>query len=195
MSHTITCPFCEKQIASDSAHCPECSLANPLGAGLQELKDQVADRNLIIAIKKMREMCSGLGLADAKYAIEKLVAHKGPFPQSIDELLVFTHRSPQLEGSPLSNPSSSTNDKGYPKNHQTSSSVTNENSRPSRSSLGCGSQILCGIIAVPLTFGLLASFGLEGDILWGAALFGSFIVWGILTTTLNFLKTGRFEAF
>lgn len=195
MSHTITCPFCEKLIASDSAHCPECSLADPLGAGLQELKDQVADRNLIVAIKKMREMCPGLGLADAKHAIEKLVAHKGAFPQSIDELLIFTHRSPQPERSSISTPSPTANAQGHQKNHQTSSSVTNENSQPSRSSIGCGSQILCGILAVPITFGMLASFGLKGDILWGVALFGIFIVWGILTTTLNFLKTGRFETF
>ncbi len=89
----LPCPECRRQISDQAEACPQCGYpmrqgapdrASGTSAADDELRRMVAGNpgRKIEAIQRCRELYPGMGLADAKQHVERLLGAEGPAPRS-----------------------------------------------------------------------------------------------------------------
>ena len=216
---TIPCPICASNVDLTTSACPSCAIPNP---AIQYLRQLIAGKNRIPAIKELRFFIPFIGLAEAKAIVERLEFCPTEFPSNFQQLEEYATRftaqwniaqeakQPNVvwDGKQLLEPSfgapvrDSTPDKSAAHTEALESKLRAVESRLHATEeqltkpkvMGCGSQILLLCVTTFCSSVIFLANGAASEPnLLIKVVFSGWIAAALIGLTINKLRTGRFD--
>jgi hypothetical protein len=96
----INCPICARVVKTSDSICPQCSQPNPVDLAVRMLRKELAASKLD-AIRFVRGLVPGLGLAEAKKLIEAIEKGESSYPETYSALDALAIRAGHLSSLPI----------------------------------------------------------------------------------------------